>query len=361
MIDSQFDIAIVGAGMSGLTCAQSLQQAGYKVVVIDKSRGLGGRMATRRLQGTHADHGVCYLKPKSAEFQELLDHLVDRKVMRVWTDRIHELNEQGQIQPPQKQAPCYAAANGITAIAKFLSIGLTLRLNHRVERIEERDGWQLFCESGETISASAIVLAIPAPQAAVVCESLEREARCKHRNFVNQLKSVEYSPCISAIAVYALDRQADVEELDWKAIVCPFDADLGWIGIDSTKQLNPVQPAIVIQSNANFATQYLDAPDLQQVGERLLQRAAELTEPWFSSPEVLQVHRWRYAFPIDPIPEKYLAADTSTPLLCTGDWCGGNRVESAFQAGLATAARLNQQLDDRALPNSFWTQILLRS
>ena len=117
MLDSQFEIAIVGAGMAGLSCAQSLQQAGYKVVVIDKSRGLGGRMATRRLQGTHADHGVCYLKPKSAEFQELLNQLVDRKVIRVWTDTIHELSGSGQIQPPQQQAPCYAATNGISAIA----------------------------------------------------------------------------------------------------------------------------------------------------------------------------------------------------------------------------------------------------
>lgn len=334
--------------MSGLTCAQSLQQAGYKVVVLDKSRGLGGRMATRRLQGTHADHGVCYLKPKSAQFQELLNQLVDRKVLRVWTDAIHELNQ--QVQLPQNQSPCYAAPNGITAIAKFLSIGLTLRLNHRVERLEARNGWQLHCETGEVISAHAIVIAIPAPQAAVICESIDQD-------FVEQLKAVEYSPCISAIALYPAERQAEIERLGWKAIVCPSDPALSWIGIDSTKQLNPVQPAIVIQSNANFATQHLDDSDLQQVGERLLQGAAEMTEQWFAHPEVLQVHRWRYAFPVNPILDKYLAANTSNPLVCTGDWCGGNRVESAFQAGLATAIELNQRLSNRTLPTQFWTQI----
>ncbi|MBW4441744.1 MAG: FAD-dependent oxidoreductase [Plectolyngbya sp. WJT66-NPBG17] len=357
MLDSQFDIAIVGAGMAGLSCAQSLQQAGYKVVVIDKSRGLGGRMATRRLQRTHADHGVCYLKPKSPQFQELLNQLVDRKVIRVWTDTIHKLDEQGKVQSPQRQAPCYAATNGITAIAKFLSIGLTLRLNHRVERIEARDGWQLHCEAGEVISANAIVIAIPAPQAAIVCESIDQD-------FVEQLKAIEYSPCISAIAVYPIERQAEVEKLGWKAIICPSDPDLGWIGIDSTKQLNPVQPAIVIQSNAHFATQYLDDPDLQQVGERLLHRAAELTEQWFTSAEVLQVQRWRYAFPTNPISDKYLAANTVHPLVCTGDWCGGNRVESAFQAGLEAAKYLNQRLSEREarckhriLPDQFWVQI----
>jgi len=360
MLDSQFDIAIVGAGMAGLTCAQSLQQAGYNVVVLDKSRGLGGRMATRRLQGTHADHGVCYIRPQSAQFQELLNQLLDRKVIRVWTDTIHALDQKGQIQSTQKQSACYASIHGITAIAKFLSIGLTLRLNHRVERIEARDGWQLYCESGEKISATAIVIAIPAPQAAIVCESAYGSL---DRAFIEQLKTVEYSPCISAIAVYSAERQAEVEKLGWKAIVCPADPDLGWIGIDSTKQLNSVQPTIVIQSNSTFATQHLDDPDLQQVGEQLLHRAAEVTEQWFASPEVLQVHRWRYAFPINPIPNKYLAANTVNPLVCTGDWCGGNRVESAFQAGLAAAKQLNQRLSDRGgrkhriLPEQFWAQI----
>ncbi|MBD1842214.1 FAD-dependent oxidoreductase [Cyanobacteria bacterium FACHB-63] len=350
MLDSQFDIAIVGAGMAGLSCAQSLHQAGYKVVVIDKSRGLGGRMATRRLHGTHADHGVCYLKPKSAQFQALLNWLVDRKVIRVWTDTIHELNSHGQIQPSERQAPCYAAANGITAIAKFLSLGLTLRLNHRVERIEARDGWRLHCESGEMVSASAIVIAIPAPQAAMICESVDQA-------FVEQLKAVEYSPCISTIAVYPSERQAEVEQLGYKAIVCPSDPDLGWIGIDSTKQLNPVQPAIVVQSNARFAVQHLEDSDLEQVGKRLLNRAAEVTEQWLTHPEVAQVHRWRYAFPAEPVTNKYLAANISYPLVCTGDWCGGNRVENAFEAGLATANYVNQQLSDRGLPERFWLQL----
>ena len=209
----------------------------------------------------------------------------------------------------------------------------------------------MHCESGETISATAIVIAIPSPQAAVVCQSVSDQA------FVKQLSSIEYSPCISSIAVYPIEQQAGVEKLNWKAIVCPSDAALGWIGIDSTKQLNPVQPAIVIQSNARFATESLDNQNLQQMGEQLLHRAAELTEQWFSTPEVLQVHRWRYAFPINPIPEKYLAANTSAPLICTGDWCGENRVESAFQAGVATANYLNQQLSGHSLPQQFWMHL----
>lgn len=357
MLDSQFEIAIVGAGMAGLSCAQALHQAGYKVVVLDKSRGLGGRMATRRLQGTHADHGVCYLKPKSPQFQQLLDHLVDRKVSRIWTQTIHECVE-GKIQPPSTQAACYVSATGISGIAKFLAIGLSLRLNHRVTQIEARQGWQLHCEFGETISAQAVVIAIPAPQAALLCESIDAA-------LLAQIQSVEYSPCISTLAVYPVERQAEAAALEWKALVCTSDQELGWIGIDSTKQWNPVQPTVVVQSNAVFADQHLEDLDLQQVGAKMLQRAADIAAPWLAEPEVLQVHRWRYAFPIQPLAKKYLAADTGAPLLCTGDWCGGNRVESAFQAGLATATELNQRFSEtfgtgqraRSLPEQFWVHI----
>ena len=71
-----FDVAIIGAGLAGLTCAQQLHQVGYQVVIIEKSRGVGGRVATRRLQDTRADHGVRYLEPQGKLLQQLIDLLV---------------------------------------------------------------------------------------------------------------------------------------------------------------------------------------------------------------------------------------------------------------------------------------------
>ena len=351
MSDSEFDIAIVGAGMAGLTCAQQLHQAGYRVVVVDKSRGLGGRMATRRLQGTHADHGVCYLKPKDERFQALLDRLLDRKVLRVWTDSISELNESGHIQVPQTRSPRYASTMGITAIAKFLATGLTIRLNHRVESLQALDsGWKLNFEDG-AIAAKSLVIAIPAPQAAMLLETLPNS------DLLPQVQSVEFDPCITAIAVYPHEIQAKISGLNWQAIASTQHPNIGWIGIDSSKQLDPVQPVLVIQSNATFAKKYLEAADLQDVGQQLLNQAADIVVPWVASPETLQVHRWRYAFAKNPLPQAFVASAMNPLLVSTGDWCGGNRVESAFLAGLATADYLNQQLDQRSLPSQFWSAI----
>lgn len=324
-----FDVAVIGAGIAGLTCAQELHKAGRDVVVLDKSRGLGGRLATRRLQGTHADHGVCYLKPKREAFRALLDGFVSEGILQPWTDTIHELHGD-QIQTPTKRAVCYASPLGITAIAKSLASDLTILNNHRAIQLEHNEHWKIHCEDQPTaITAKTIVVAIPAPQAAMLMESLQPTL-----SFWSKVNEVPFAPCISAIAVYPQEYQSAVAALGINGIVCPNHADLGWIGIDSTKQNHPTQPVMVIQSSATFAEQHFEAADLQQVGQMLCDRAAQIIAPWLTTPEVLQVHRWRYAFALNPLGQPYLADEQ---LFCTGDWCLGDRVEHAFQSGLATA------------------------
>lgn len=334
----------MGAGMAGLTCAQQLHQSGYKVAVVEKSRGLGGRLATRRLEGTHADHGVCYLKPKDDRFQSLIKTLVDRAILQPWTDTIHELDANGQVQAPRERSPRYASPTGFSAIGKFLAAGLHLIQNQRVETIELIDQkWHLQFENSSAITADSVIVAIPAPQALTILQSIPDP------DFLQKLKSVQYSACIAAIALYSVQTHS----LGWTAIACPQDADLGWIALDSSKQNSASQPVFVVQSNAAFAHQHLDTTNLQPIGQHLLNKAAQLL-PWLSTPQVLQVHRWRYAFPTQPLSEKYLTAATELPLICAGDWCGGNRVESAFLSGLATAKWMNLRLEGRSLNQEFW-------
>ncbi len=358
MADSHFDIAVIGAGVAGLTCAQQLQQAGYRVVVVEKSRGLGGRLATRRLQGTHADHGVCYLKPKDDRFQTLIETLRERSLLQIWTDTIHELDAEEHLIAPPDPAPRYASPSGISAIAKFLATELTLRLNQRVETIRQTDqGWQLQFESDSLnladqagVTASAVIVAIPAPQALTLLESVADEP------LLTSLRSLQFAPCISAIAVYSAEKNQPA--VPWRGVTCAHDPTIAWVGLDSSKQNSPSQPVVVVQSTAAFANLHLETNDLPLVGQTLLDRAADLLASWLSSPETLQVHRWRYAFPINPLAEKFLCANTRSPLLLTGDWCGGNRVESAFLAGLATSAQINECLRGRSLPEKFWDAIV---
>lgn len=343
------DIVVIGAGMAGLVCAQQLSQAGYSVVIIEKSRGLGGRLATRRLHETWADHGTCYLKPKGELFKSLVELLGDRHILEVWTDTVYELAPDTPLSEPKNRSPRYTAPAGMSAIAKFLAQDLNILLNERVTAINltAENNWRIILESNnEELTAKALVFAIPAPQALSILAPLGEDVLGKE--FLDNLSSVEFYPCISAIAGYLPIAQPLPH---WKALSFIDDPILGWIGLDSSKRPNPQQPVFVLQSSPNFAQSNLDSPDLQPVGQQMLQHAAQLLElPWLNTPQWIQVHRWRYAFPSHPWGETILSADSLPPLVCCGDWCGGNLVEGAMLSGLGASVEINNQLQQLLLP-----------
>lgn len=368
------DVAVIGAGIAGLTCAQRLQQFGYRVAVLEKSRGVGGRMATRRLHGTCADHGVCYVVPQEKPFTQLIEHLHRLDMVQVWTQQMYQWNAGSVVPQDPEEYPRYVASTGMTAIAKFLATGLDIRLSQRVTALSltatpthRTPNWQLSMEPSQHSSASetpeltanAIVIAIPAPQALALLQPLAPQPISA--SLVQQLEAVTFSPCISVMAGYSAEHQQDWQARygEAKAITNHATAsDWFWVGLDSSKRRPPGQPVFVVQSTSHFAERYLEVADLAPVGEQLLQQAATHLAPWLAHPDWMQVHRWRYAFAAAPLEAHYLPHPGAVPLVCCGDWCGGRRVERAFDSGLATATWLNGQLQQRPAPSELdWAAI----
>ncbi|WP_200892527.1 NAD(P)/FAD-dependent oxidoreductase [Aliterella atlantica] len=225
------DIVIIGAGMSGLVCAQQLHQAGYKVLVVEKSRGLGGRVATRRLHETCADRGTCYLNPKDELLQRFVELLAQQDILQIWTDTTHEFDASLQQLKVRRRSPIYTAAKGMSAIARFLATGLEIQLNQRVVGISTvAENWCLQLESTNAttqITAKAVVVAIPAPQALTLLEPI-----AVSHEFLANLRSVEFAPCISVIAGYPSMQS----NFDWQAVTVVNDDNLAWIGLDSSKR-----------------------------------------------------------------------------------------------------------------------------
>lgn len=354
-----FDVVVIGAGMAGLVCAQQLVQAGYSVVVIEKSRGLGGRVATRRLHDTSADHGTSDLKPQG----ELLGHFVqllrDRQILQVWTDTVHRLHPTNQLKADNSSLH-YVAPAGITAIAKFLATGLEIWRSHRVQalslKISDRH-WHLTLEAAAKsieLTAKAVVVAIPAPQALTLLEPLADTVL--PAVWLENLRSVTFDPCLSVIAGYpARSHPAP----NWQAVTLIDDPYVKWIGLDSSKrQTAPSSLVFVLHSSAEFAQQHLTTSDLNPAGFQMLVQAAKRLVPWLHTPAWLQVHRWRYAFPRCTLSARYLSPDTSLPLVCSGDWCGGSQVEGAMLSGLAAAEKINLQLQQRILSKNFLDRLV---
>ncbi|MEG4218798.1 FAD-dependent oxidoreductase [Microcoleus sp. Pol14C6] len=351
-----FDVAVIGAGMAGLSCAQRLRQAGYSVAVVEKSRGAGGRVATRRVQGTRADHGARYLEPQGDAVQRLIEALLDRDILKLWTHTVCEFR-QGKLSAIPSS--CYVAPAGMNAIGKYLAENLEIWFGRRVQAISTTDNqmWHLSLEvsddnlqTPQELIAKAVVVAIPAPQALMFLNS---EIGFKP-DILDKLRSVEYDPCITVMAGYSATKQQDLSNLNpqWKSVSFPDNADLAWVGLDSSKRLDLQQPVFVVHSSANFAERYLEAADLETVGQELLSRACEYLIPWLKEPEWLQVHRWRYAFCRNPLPVFCLPTGGDLPLVCAGDLCGEGQIEGALRSGLAAAIWVNFQLQNLPLDAS---------
>lgn len=339
------DVAVIGAGMAGLVCAQQLHLAGYKVVVVEKSRGLGGRVATRRLYDTCADHGACYLKPKGELLGRFVQLLCDGGILQLWSNTY----KYAQNQLNKVTDPVYVAPDGISAIAKFLAAGLDIRRSQRLTALNlDFVNWTLHINSDDItksleLTAKAVVMAIPAPQALSI---LQQEANTVPAVFLEQLSRVEFDPCLSVIAGYPTQLHPPP---DWKAITFVDDSVLRWIGLDSSKRTTAQSSVFVLHSSADFARRHLEAKDFQPMGHQMLAYASECLQLPLKHPEWMQVHRWRYAFPSRCL-DSALSAQTELPLVCCGDWCGGDQIESAMHSGIAAAEELNRQMYSLSLP-----------
>lgn len=176
---TQWDAIVVGAGLAGLICAQKLQQAGHQVAVLEKSRGLGGRLATRRVDGMAMDHGARFLQPQTPALQALVQHLHDRNCLQPWHPDVWRLTPSGTLSPAPAPPPYWVAPAGMSAVGKALAAGLTIYRQHRAIALSPQPDhtWHITTQvtnagTASTFQGRNLVLAIPAPQALDLLQTL---------------------------------------------------------------------------------------------------------------------------------------------------------------------------------------------
>jgi renalase len=345
-----WDVVVIGAGLSGLTAAQALSHQGYRVLVVDKSRGVGGRLATRRVLDQPVDHGCRFLQPDLKA--DWLAKLWDRGILRPWQPQVFEVGEDHRLRP-QPSSPSYLVApQGMTTVAKTLAQGLPLWRQWRVTQIvPQGSGWQVFgvCPGPhpEQIQAKAVVIAIPAPQLGAVLQGAASH-NAALQALLTSLQAVRFDSVMTVMAAYGpaanLAPELPPNPASGWMVVGRDHPDLAWAGLDSSKRLAPTEAVVVFHSTPAFAQTHLDAPDLQPVGQQLLTALTPSLGPAIVAPRWMQVHRWRYGLVNQPLGCPVLTHGALPTLVGCGDWCQGADAAAAMQSGQAAAAYLQSSL-----------------
>ncbi|MFH7241235.1 MAG: NAD(P)/FAD-dependent oxidoreductase [Spirulina sp.] len=361
-----WDAIVVGAGMSGITAAQRLSQAGYRVLVLDKSRGLGGRMATRRVSWPDAtdslvgpvtvpvDHGCRFIQPGGALEADWPTDWLAQGILQPWQPAEFSLGADGRWQPRTQTTdpgPYYVAPQGMNTFAKALATGLSIQRQSRVTQVTPTDqGWRVDWVEGaeealaEPLKARTVVLALPAGQIVSLVAANQHPAL---EPFLAAAEAVIFDPVITVMAGYAPTAPTHLTEPNpagWMGWGQGHPV-LRWIALDSGKRPEPPYPVVVAHSTASFAHDHFEAENLDAVGQHILEQAAQSLEPWLGQPDWMQVHRWRYGFVKKAHPTEILVTEAVPTLVGCGDWCVGTGAEGALRSGAAAAQHIIQNLE----------------
>ncbi len=328
MSDNQKSCVIVGAGISGLLVANTLKQEGWTVTVLDKGRGVGGRMATKRIGEGSFDHGAQFFTVRSKRFAGLVEGWLRAGVAAEWTRGFADVDGR----PNEDGHPRYRGAEGMTSIPKYISRGLDVHIGQRAVRVDDGDdGWEIECESGLRAVGNALVLAVPVPQA---LELISSGSYGLPDGAMRQLEAVSYDPCLALMVL--LDDSTGVPEPGGMQIKAE---PLDWIGDNRRKGISEA-PAVTVHAGPEWSRSHLEDDESHVVDTMISLAGDHLGIDLARAVVATSLARWRYSWVTNPHPEPCLVASDDPPLLFCGDAYGQPKVEGAALSGLAAADHL---------------------
>ncbi|MFZ4518540.1 MAG: NAD(P)/FAD-dependent oxidoreductase [Microthrixaceae bacterium] len=316
------DVVVVGAGLSGLAAARTLEAHGVGVTVLDKGRSVGGRLATRRILDARLDHGAQFFTQRGPEMAALVAELDGAGVLRTWCRGFGV--EDGH--------PRYVVEGGMNGLAKYLAAGLRdVRTGTEVLAVHRVDGgWRTEWDGG-SVTAPSLLLTAPVPQTLAL---LDRGGVELDPGIRPALETVDYDAAIALLVV--LDGPP---ALPSPGAVKPTSGPFGFVA-DNAARLGGGRHALTLHCTPRYSRTHLD-DDPERLAEQLLRAAL----PWTGGAGVaeVQVKTWRYAAPRQLWPEPCcVAVDGDEPLVLAGDAFDGPRVEGAYVSGLAAAVALRR-------------------
>lgn len=313
-------VAVVGAGIAGLACARQLVANGHDVKIFDKGRGVGGRMATRRMHVGESelrfDHGAQYFTARDSAFRTEVDRLAAAGAVVRYPNTVIGITDAARSLLPDE--PRFVGAPGMNAMAKALADGLDVETSRHIsECIRDEVGWSLALSDGvRTGPFDNVVIAVPAEQAAdlllPIAPSLAQEAQ-----------AARTSPCWAAMLVFPSPVRVDFE-----AARVGDSSPIAWVA--QMKGNGSAYSCWVLHAKTDWSDANINQ-SAEWVADKLAREFSELAHIDVH-PRHASAHRWRYA-QVQISAGTSFAWDAELGIGVCGDWRLGPRIELAWQSG----------------------------
>jgi len=306
-------VAIVGAGMAGLSAGTALVAAGHQVTIFDKGRGAGGRMATRGVQTPRGlaqfDYGAQYFTVRDPAFAACVSGWVEAGLAARW---------------PAAGKDAWVGTPTMNAPAKAMAAALNVEWTTRVDAVEASgSGWVLRTDEPVGVSYDMVIIALPAEQAAVLLEPID--------GVLARLAAATVSaPCWTVMATFG---QPVAHRSD---VLSASDGPIGWAARNSAKPGRLGPEAWVIQGTPEWSIAHLE--DNADDVERALLTSFTHCVGTVPEAEFSVAHRWRYAR--SGVAGGGFRWNAASRLGLCGDWFLGARVEAAWLSGNTLAAAM---------------------
>ncbi len=322
-------IAIIGAGMAGLSCAQVLTREGYDVRLFDKGRGPGGRMSTRRAETSLGelrwDHGAQYFTARSQAFGAAVAEWEAAGAVAEWTGRFVRVGSDGQIRADDTRRRLVGVP-GMNDVIRHMASPLRIEWAARVKGISGRPGdYRLVFEDGAEAGPFAkFVIAVPAEQVPDLVGELAPE-------LAGIARVARSAPCWTVMLAFD------------ETFESPFDAarietgPLSWIARNVSKPGRGTGETWVLQAGPAWSQTHIeDTPEtvIAELGAHFSQ-IVPAGEPVHTG-----AHRWRFARVEQPAPAEDELSAAARGIFACGDWARSARVEAAWLSGRRAAGRV---------------------
>ena len=312
-----YSLAVIGAGLCGLTIAEKLKEDLPSRILIEKSKSVGGRMATRRDDTCVYDHGAQFYKQAQGRNFYWHDRWLRADKSIVWFK--------------EEEISAIAGKNGMTTLAKDLAQDHQVLLNERVVKIESIENRvNLICSSGKVIHAERVIITCPIPQAIEILKN-------SMIPYPEDIEKINYVKAL--VGLFQIeDRKNDLKNFTFQNFPGPIFS----VSNNKSKGMG-TEIGMTIVMSADFSEKYFDRTDFE-IMDLIEEEFLPIMNPSIKIKK-RNLKKWRYSHALENHSEDFLPLTANENIILAGDAFGGGSLAGTIRSALAVERHLRKVLN----------------